>query len=42
MIKNQTDGCWLDYQERYATWKEAEEGHKRAVQWVKEGCKEDD
>jgi len=28
------------YQERYATWKEAEEGHKRAIQWVKDGCKD--
>jgi len=39
MIYNETDGYWLDYQERYSTWKEAEEGHERAVQWVKEGCK---
>lgn len=30
------------YQERYATWKEAEEGHQRAIQWVKNGCKEDE
>lgn len=30
---------WMDYQERYSTWQEAEEGHKRAVQWVKDGCK---
>lgn len=26
------------YQERYSTWEEAEEGHRRAVQWVKDGC----
>lgn len=32
----------LDYQERYSTWKEAEEGHKRAIEWVKKGCKEDE
>lgn len=29
------------YCDRYATWKEAEEGHKKAVQWVIDGCKED-
>ena len=31
----------LDYQERYSTWKEAEEGHKKAVKWVKYGCLND-
>jgi hypothetical protein len=31
----------LNYQERYCTWKEAEEGHERAVQWVKDGCKDE-
>ena len=30
------------YIERYSTWKEAEEGHKRAVEWVKNGCNEYD
>jgi hypothetical protein len=30
------------YCDRYSTWKEAEEGHEKAVQWVKDGCKEDD
>jgi hypothetical protein len=30
------------YTERYSTWKEAEEGHQRAVEWVKNGCKDDD
>lgn len=29
-----------DYQDRYSTWEEAEEGHKKAVQWVLDGCKE--
>lgn len=29
------------YCDRYSTWQEAEEGHKRAVQWVKDGCKDD-
>lgn len=30
------------YCDRYSTWKEAEEGHKKAIQWVKDGCKEDE
>lgn len=30
------------YMNRYTTWAEAEEGHKKAIQWVKNGCKEDD
>lgn len=29
------------YCDRYSTWKEAEEGHKRAVEWVKNGCKDE-
>lgn len=29
------------YCERYTTWKEAEEGHKKAVQWVLDGCEDD-
>lgn len=41
MIKKTGDG-WLNYQERYSTWDEAVEGHKRAVEWVKNGCKEED
>lgn len=28
------------YCERYSTYKEAEEGHKTAIQWVVDGCKE--
>jgi len=36
------DGESLDYEDRYTTWQEAEEGHKHAVQWVKDGCKEED
>ena len=31
MIRHDEDDQWLDYQERYATWAEAEAGHKRAV-----------
>lgn len=30
------------YCERYSTWQEAEEGHKKAVQWVKDECKEEE
>ena len=30
------------YMDRYSTWNAAEEGHKRAVQWVKDGCINDD
>ena len=29
------------YCERYATWEQAEEGHQRAIQWVKDGCKDE-
>ncbi len=31
-----------EYCERYSTWSEAEEGHKKAIQWVKDGCKDDE
>jgi|SRR5437667_4983830 len=27
------------YSKRYHTWQEAEEGHKKAIEWVKAGCK---
>lgn len=30
------------YMERYCTYKEAKVGHERAIQWVKDGCKEDE
>ena len=33
MIQSSDEG-WLDYQERYATWDEAEAGHARAVEYV--------
>jgi len=29
------------YCERYSTWDEAVEGHKKAIQWVLDGCKDD-
>ena len=41
MIYDQTKDKWLHYQERYHTWKEAEEGHKKACQWVQDGCKDE-
>lgn len=41
MVKHKKDG-WHDYQERYATWEEALKGHTRAVEWVNNGCKEDE
>jgi hypothetical protein len=41
MIKDKNSCFWLNYQERYSTWQEAEEGHARAIQWVKDGCKEE-
>jgi len=34
MIFNQKTDSALDYQQRYATWKEALEGHKEAVEFV--------
>jgi len=36
------DDIPLDYEARYSTYKEAEEGHQKAVEWVKNGCKEDE
>lgn len=29
------------YMDRYSTWQEAEEGHAKAVKWVKDGCKDE-
>lgn len=29
------------YTDRYSTWHEAELGHKKAVEWIKGGCKND-
>lgn len=40
MIYDNEKKEWTDYEQRYATWKEAEEGHLKAIQWVKDGCKE--
>src|SRR5258708_1038560 len=31
----------LNYQVRYTTYSESEEGHAKAVQWVRDGCKDE-
>lgn len=40
MIRDEKEG-WLNYQTRCSTWQEAEDGHNKACQWVKDGCKEE-
>lgn len=30
------------YMDIYSTWDEAVEGHKRAIQWILDGCKQDE
>lgn len=42
MIHNDKKDEWLSYQERYCTWDEALAGHNKAVEWVNNGCKEDE
>jgi hypothetical protein len=42
MVFNGDDYGHDIYCDRYSTYQEAEEGHKKAVQWVKDGCKEDE
>jgi hypothetical protein len=42
LIYDESTDKWMNYQDRYSTWKEAEEGHECAVNWVKNGCKEDE
>lgn len=42
MIYDETKDQWLNYQDRYHTWKEAVEGHQLAIEWVNNGCKEDE
>ena len=32
MVRDAASGEWDDFQERYATWEEAEKGHKKAVE----------
>jgi hypothetical protein len=29
------------YCDRYSTWEEAEAGHKKAIEWVNNGCKDE-
>lgn len=38
--KNSEELYYEIYLDRYSTWKEAEDGHQRAIEWVKNGCKE--
>lgn len=37
-VADNFDGIYMD---RYSTWDEAVAGHEKAVQWVKDGCKDD-
>lgn len=41
MVFNKKDKPYTNYCDRYSTWKEAEEGHQKAIQWVKDGCKQE-
>lgn len=41
MIFNKKDYPYECYVDRYSTWQEAEEGHKKAIQWVIDGCKDE-
>lgn len=36
------DTCGDIYMDRYTTWEQAVEGHKRAIQWVNEGAVHDE
>lgn len=38
IFKGDKSECYCD---RYSNWKDAEEGHKKAIAWVKNGCIED-
>ncbi len=39
----ENDGSYMDiYMDRYTTWDEAIAGHAKAVEWVNDGCKEED
>lgn len=42
MVFNLGGGCLEIYCERYSTYEEALAGHQKAVQWVKQGCNEED
>lgn len=41
MIFDHANGYRDIYMTRYSTWQEAEAGHAKAVQWVKNGCKDE-
>lgn len=42
MVFESKNKAYEIYCKRYSTWNQAEEGHKKAVEWVKNGCKEED
>ena len=42
MVRDEGIDEWTNYKERYTTYNESLEGHERAVQWVKDGCKEEE
>ena len=39
MVFNEGSSSEL-YMDRYSTWQEAEAGHAKAIQWVNDGCKD--
>jgi hypothetical protein len=41
MVFKRGDFSSEEYCDRYSTWKEAEEGHQKAIEWIKNGCKEE-
>lgn len=41
MILNKYTQEWLDYLVRYSTWDNALIGHENAIQYVKDGCKDE-
>ncbi len=42
MVFDEPKGGSDIYMDRYTTWDEAIEGHKKAIQWVLDGCVDDD
>lgn len=42
MVFDEPKGGHDIYCDRYTTWDEALEGHKKAVEWVKAGCNDDE
>lgn len=42
MVFDDVNGGNDIYMRRYTTWKQAVKGHKEAVKWVRDGCKDED